>query len=316
MKMILKSIKEAEGDSKDIVKINADRLRKQIPQGDKDPRSYNSDINQKAEAGQGIFPKKIIDYIEQIPDNILPPKDKGRKIFIKWLSSEYLKWEKDGSSFTPRFEDIERISKMFRWSNIKPSGWFEKNPQYKKYFFDVNNLSYDDAYDNSYDFINNDIASVALSELDFTIPVKWKLPGGWGIVEISLETGGEEEIKQDLNAESCDAHMKHCAGERHVGPVLNGEEKIYSLRDSNNVPHVTLAYSVGGRQFDQCKGQANSEPKSEYIKMVYDWIVKNFPEKAYENLEYIGPYHKKVKQVALRENSIFKFDKRLKVYKV
>lgn len=67
--------------------------------------------------------------------------------------------------------------------------------------------------------------------------------------------------------------------------------------------------------FNQCKGQANSEPKPEYLKIVYNWLIKNFPEESYKNLEYIGPYHKAAKQRSLRENALFKFNNTLKVFR-
>ena len=79
------TIKEAEGDSKELISINMDFLKKNNPKpAEQSPRDYYQDLNQKATLGvQERFPKSILDFIESVPQQYLP--DDGKKYFIKWL---------------------------------------------------------------------------------------------------------------------------------------------------------------------------------------------------------------------------------------
>jgi hypothetical protein len=62
------------------------------------------------------------------------------------------------------------------------------------------------------------------------------------------------------------AMMKHCVG----GYYGNSNSTIYSLRDSNNVPHATI--EVQGNKVHQIQGVANSTVKFKYIEPILYFI--------------------------------------------
>jgi hypothetical protein len=67
-----------------------------------------------------------------------------------------------------------------------------------------------------------------------------------------------------LNAAACIREgqlMRHCVDkEPYLAEVAAGETILYSLRDANNLPHVTAEFDQLGLRFAQIKGQANSAP--------------------------------------------------------
>lgn len=68
--------------------------------------------------------------------------------------------------------------------------------------------------------------------------------------------------------------MGHCVGgENYWRDVENGEKEIYSLRDSNNEPHVTI--DVRDSEVWQVYGKSDSRPNSEYMPFIRKWIEDN-----------------------------------------
>jgi hypothetical protein len=65
--------------------------------------------------------------------------------------------------------------------------------------------------------------------------------------------------------------MEHCVGSYDCA-VVDERTKIYSLRDPENKPHVTMDVAVKSWDFKQIYGKSNSEPKSEYKKMIKEWM--------------------------------------------
>lgn len=77
----------APGDSKDLVKFNIKELEKTVDQSEfgGDKRKYYEALKSRAEGGEGLFKKKILDFIEELPEEVIPKS--GRSYFIKYLAN-------------------------------------------------------------------------------------------------------------------------------------------------------------------------------------------------------------------------------------
>lgn len=73
---------------------------------------------------------------------------------------------------------------------------------------------------------------------------------------------------EDEEAEG--ANMGNCIGDQcHVDEYTS----VYSLRDKNNNPHVSIR--VDGKQISEIKGKENQPPVSKYVPYVVDWLIKH-----------------------------------------
>ena len=83
--------------------------------------------------------------------------------------------------------------------------------------------------------------------------------------------------------------MEHCVGSYDCD-VVDEKTKIYSLRDPGNKPHVTMEVEVESWDFKQIHGKSNSEPKSEYKKMIGEWMktLKNVVIGEEDDFDYSG----------------------------
>lgn len=96
---------------------------------------------------------------------------------------------------------------------------------------------------------------------------------GWTIQEVKTEN--------DLEVEG--NRMNHCVSS-YCKDVQSGESIIYSLRDPNNEPHVTIEVTGDGKGIDQIQGNSNSEPKLIYKKMLKEWFSEpNAPKYIIDN---------------------------------
>jgi hypothetical protein len=84
---------------------------------------------------------------------------------------------------------------------------------------------------------------------------------GWTIQKIISEN--------DLTCEG--NKMDHCVGS-YYDNVENGNSIIYSLRDPQNNPHVTMEIN-NYNEVEQIRGKSNSEPKNTYKDMIKEWIT-------------------------------------------
>ncbi len=82
------------------------------------------------------------------------------------------------------------------------------------------------------------------------------------------------EIYQLTTPESLDfesQYMHHCVGEGlYDEGVETNTSPIYSLRDADGVPHVTM--QAFGKELIQCKGRGNRPPVSKYVPYLLDFI--------------------------------------------
>jgi len=71
--------------------------------------------------------------------------------------------------------------------------------------------------------------------------------------------------------------MGHCVGgEYYHKKALTGEYKIYSLRDSSNVPHITL--DIANDRVNQIKGKTNAAILPEYLPYLFSFLKKLNPK--------------------------------------
>ena len=120
---------------------------------------------------------------------------------------------------------------------------------------------------------------------------------GWTIQEVRSEN--------DLSVEG--NRMNHCVGS-YCEEVKKGNTRIFSLRDTQNNPHVTIETSPSGQDIIQIMGNSNNIPKKEYKEMIKEWIINkplspnmtfeeddidellysSYPEEVLEGLRNIG----------------------------
>jgi len=93
---------------------------------------------------------------------------------------------------------------------------------------------------------------------------QWQNPdwNGWTIQSVTSEN--------DLLVEGNEENMNHCVGD-YCDRVDEGHSIIYSLRDPQNKPHVTIETN-GNNEIVQIMGKSNSEPKDIYKAMIKEWI--------------------------------------------
>jgi len=85
-----------------------------------------------------------------------------------------------------------------------------------------------------------------------------------GFTMVAVEDPDDLEVEGIL--------MDHCVGD-YCEIVSTGDSLVYSLRDSENLPHVTIDVREGGSVF-QIKGKSNSDPISEkYQPYVLSWLL-------------------------------------------
>lgn len=104
-------------------------------------------------------------------------------------------------------------------------------------------------------------------------------PDGYRIVKVTSANNLEVEGNK----------MRHCVGS-YADQVQEGSVQIYSLRDTDNEPHVTIEIDSND-WVNQIKGVANSEPKPEYKAKLKEWFstTKEFsisPDAVWEKLPY------------------------------
>lgn len=92
-----------------------------------------------------------------------------------------------------------------------------------------------------------------------------------------VEVFGKESLKREGD------NMGHCVGgEGYQRDVDKGITKIYSLRDKNNMPHVTIEYNVPDKILVQIKGKSNKPPVDKYRDIIINFIRKLDINEAYE----------------------------------
>ncbi len=110
-----------------------------------------------------------------------------------------------------------------------------------------------------------------------------EFPGGYRMVDLIGKTALEKE----------GSLMGHCVGgQTYWDMVKSGEGKIYSLRDSNNQPHVTIEVKNSNNSTEQIKGVGNQAPSRRYWPMLRDFFQKTGikVEDDYRNVGFLRIY--------------------------
>lgn len=79
---------------------------------------------------------------------------------------------------------------------------------------------------------------------------------------------GEKDLKYE------GMKMKNCVGGTNYLTKLKKLQSVFvSLRDANNEPHITTEIDVKRKKVVQLLGQANSQPKKEYLEKLLEFIL-------------------------------------------
>ena len=279
-------VNEAQQDKKFVKKFNISVLQKNTPmQPGANPREYHQQIAQQAELGP-LFPNTVLAEIEALDDRYFPREN--RKIYTKWLANVLL------GMITKHYPGVE-IPEGKTLREIHPSwkGYMEYIQSGEGLLYIVDFLN--GARNIPQELWDSDWGTMKASAEDWheelshvedtgeytTKDVVWDFGNGYTIVTVpadDLETEGNK--------------MGHCVG--GYCRFVDRGNLIYSLRDANNEPHVTLSYERfrttssgrgGGGQFYEIKGKQNKPPVEKYAKMIKAWLTQQFPLEEYVDTE-------------------------------
>ena len=95
--------------------------------------------------------------------------------------------------------------------------------------------------------------------------VIYKFADGWTLQK--LTTASQLEAEGEI--------MQHCVG-TYCERVDTGKAVIYSLRDAQGHPHVTMEWSVKNKRFKQIQGKQNRFPAAKYLPYIWEVILNVF----------------------------------------
>jgi hypothetical protein len=82
--------------------------------------------------------------------------------------------------------------------------------------------------------------------------------------------------------------MGHCVGgKNYKSKVKNRQSIILSIRDKNNLPHVTIEVDVNSRTTTQKFGKSNKPPVDKYLRMYSEYALYASDFKELENKEVL-----------------------------
>lgn len=84
------------------------------------------------------------------------------------------------------------------------------------------------------------------------------------------------------------AVMGHCVGgKNYKSKIKNKQSLILSIRDKNNMPHVTIEVDVASRNTVQKYGKGNKPPISKYLRMYSEYALFATDFKGLENKDVL-----------------------------
>jgi hypothetical protein len=91
----------------------------------------------------------------------------------------------------------------------------------------------------------------------------------------------------DLNYEG--KAMGHCVGsnKNYTSKIKNKLSLILSIRDSKNIPHVTIELDIKNSQVIQIQGKGNKEPVAKYKKLIKEFVFFSTNFKDIDNQEVL-----------------------------
>lgn len=81
------------------------------------------------------------------------------------------------------------------------------------------------------------------------------------------------------------SEMNHCIVMNYTESILDNSKEVYSLRDSKNIPHVTLMLDTESKNIIEIKGNSNSIVKKEYQKYLPE-LLNNIEFNSIEKDEF------------------------------
>ena len=213
------------------------------------------------------FTKRTEDYLENIV------KRAANANVVKWVKSNYTNWLINKAELNI----LNSIPKEApKWLIEK----FDKEKIYKVIVSDVTNL------DHIIDYLNtrtNNVSNMAVEEV-------FKQVKAWDEYLANRHKSEDGKIKiihkyddgmywaKLLSARALDyegANMNHCVA-NYWKRVRDGYTCIYSLRDSNNKPHITVEYSTSYKTISQVQGKNNTQVTEKYRPYFLDFINSKY----------------------------------------
>lgn len=144
-------------------------------------------------------------------------------------------------------------------------------------------LIVDWAYETSADIFQFDFASAYQSQFDWHEDMRKK----YQVEKMNIPNIEEDRVifrfsdkehflylltENDLKHEG--SIMGHCVGgKNYKSKVKNKQSLIFSIRDKNNMPHVTIEVDVKSRTTIQKFGKSNQQPAEKYMRMYLEYTL-------------------------------------------
>lgn len=274
----------AEKDAKELIKINLKEISKnKTKEPTQDPKDFYAMLREEAEEGP-IFSYRTIEYIKQLQEQNIPRGN--RKGFVKWLANQI------NNDLPPQQQEVRYITDWLNGMN-----W----PQ--EFNLNLDELSYNEALQASRTWHDSFKQQNQEQKEYQNIQEVYSFDNGYTIVKVPPE---------DLEAEG--DMMGHCVG-GYCDEVKNNKIEIYSLRDPNKKPHVTIEVRElrGGwddkeviKEVEQIKGKENKIPIGKYSEMIRDFL-KNTDWEYSETEDFIDLPPEKAKTIEMMEKKDYKW---------
>jgi len=120
---------------------------------------------------------------------------------------------------------------------------------------------------------NKKVSDLLLNTTDFKTSLNedeetiYNLSNGYSVVKLTSETAFQRES----------ALMQHCVGQEGMSYFERyeaGKIEIWSIRDQNNKPHITIEYDLENKKVIQIQGKNNKPPIEKYKFTVIELIKK------------------------------------------
>lgn len=223
----------APKDRSYLEQLNFKKLQKgKKPDGN--PKLFYQKLQDEAKSGP-VFDIKVLETVENLPE--LP------KPVTKWIGN---------LAVQDKLDDIKpvELGLIIDWVRQSDDGGTT-----------INTLSWDDAVAAQKAWHDSNFQVSDTGEyLENKVVFK---SNGYNFVEIDNE--------KDLDTEG--ELMGHCVGgDNYWEAVQSGNTKIYSLRDKQNKPHVTMEVTDG--EMRQCFGKQNETPVAKYHPALIEFFNK------------------------------------------
>lgn len=240
----------SEAEYKTLRNFNFQALRKASDEPPENKAEYYLKLNERALHGP-IFDAEILDYFHKLSATSFPSNN--YKTYIRWLAN-YI----NSSRNFPSETKLRYVADYLNQNDLDT------------------NLSFEDLYALSKVWHETGFHEKVDTGEYKTRDVVYDFGNGYTIVKVPPE---DLELEGDK--------MQHCIG-GYKDWVQSGGAIIYSLRGTNNNPHVTIEFDPIRKKIIQIKGKQNKQPIPKYSAMVQDWLTKTFDEKQYNrSIDYL-----------------------------